>query len=310
MNNHVVPLRLDIALACVWEATARKLGNVHPKADFCGTTYLDFVVSAVAISESLGSTAIGSVGESILQAIRATRLVTRSNTNLGIVLLLAPLVKAADGITPYNFANDEGDAELTQSTLHNQLRVVLKTLTVRDAELTYEAIRLAVPGGMGQTATQDIRNAPTVTLREAMELAAKHDMIARQYRDDYAAVFEFGVPALQAALTSHSCLEAAIIELQLRWLAEFPDSLIHRKLGASAARDVQNRSRELLRQGGIIHAQGRAAGVELDRYLRSIENRLNPGTTADLITTCLFIALRQHKIDRSTPFHWNVPDWL
>src|SRR5438128_8315043 len=84
-------LGLHAQLACIWEATARKPGNVHRFRDFEGTTYLDFIQSAVAIAPVLERASEQRVGETILQCVRATQAITRTNTNLGIILLLTPL---------------------------------------------------------------------------------------------------------------------------------------------------------------------------------------------------------------------------
>ena len=70
------------------------------------------------------------------------------------------------------------------------------------------------------------------------------------------------------------------------------------------------RARHVLSLGGIGTPEGRRAGVELDAHLRSDGNKLNPGTTADLVAACLFVALRENKVTPSAPFRWNVPDWL
>ena len=49
-------------------------------------------------------------------------------------------------------------------------------------------------------------------LREAMKLAADRDMVARQYANEFADVFDFGVPAFVDALARFGCVEAAIID--------------------------------------------------------------------------------------------------
>src|ERR1051326_4294349 len=137
--------------ACVLEATARKAGNVHPEASFADLAYQDFIISADAAAPILARTGELGVGHAIFEAVAATKNITRSNTNLGIILLLAPLAavprhtRLADGI---------GD--------------VLKGLTLEDAQWAYQAIRLAQPGGMGQVDNEDISRPPTTTLREAM----------------------------------------------------------------------------------------------------------------------------------------------
>jgi triphosphoribosyl-dephospho-CoA synthase len=292
-------------LACIWEVTARKLGNVHRYADFPGLTYLDFVVAAgelrVALDWAhrcwLGSRDI-SLGNSIAAAIQANQRTVGTNTHLGIILLLMPL--AAVFVEPHPVLGPP----------RNCIDHVLALLTVADARKVYEAIRLLQPGGVGKVEQQDLSSEPTVTLLEAMKLAADRDMVARQYANGFADVFDFGVPAFLAGFERFGCVEAAIIDSQLRWLAEYPDSLIARKNGPVAAEDVRKRAAEVLKLGGLVTPEGRRAGVALDRHLRSDGNKLNPGTAADLITACLFVALRENKVQPSAPFRWDVPDWL
>src|SRR5205823_5657393 len=90
------------------------------------------------------------------------------------------------------------------------------------------------------------------------------------------------------ARPASTTVEPAVIECHFTWLAEFPDSLIARKNGPAVAEDARQRVRHVLSLGGLDTAEGRAAGVELDRYLRSDGNKLNPGTSADLVAACLF----------------------
>jgi triphosphoribosyl-dephospho-CoA synthase len=240
-------------------------------------------------------------GLRIKSAIAATYHTINTNANLGIVLALAPLAAIF-----FDCAQINPDAPRPRE----DIRTVLAGLTVRDAEYVYEAIRLANPGGLGEAPEQDVRNEPTVTLLEAMKLAADRDLIARQYANNYSDVFDFGVPAFLHAFEKFGRVEPAIIECHLKWLAEFPDSLIARKNGLPVAEDVQRRVKHVLSLGGLDTKGGRAAGVELDRYLRSDGNKLNPGTTADLVAACLFVALRENKITPSAPFRWDVEDWL
>jgi triphosphoribosyl-dephospho-CoA synthase len=201
-------------------------------------------------------------------------------------------------------------ASVHTEALRAGLASVLSGLSTSDAQRVYEAIRLANPGGLGDAPEQDVRTAPTVTLLEAMRFAADRDMIARQYANGFADVFDFGVPAFLDAFTRFGCVEAAIIDSQFRWLARYPDSLIARKNGLAVAEDVQKRAAAVLQLGGIATPDGRAAGVALDKHLRSDGNKLNPGTTADLITACLFVSMRENKVAPSAPFRWNATDWL
>ncbi len=282
-------------IACIWEVSARKPGNVHPTAEFHDLSSLDFLLSASTMRSGFADFDKLGVGERVRRAILETRKVVGRNTNLGIVLLLAPLLDSSESPVP---------------SLRSLLMRVLESLSREDAAAVYEAIRLANPGGLGDAPQQDVRDEPTVTLLEAMKLAADRDMIARQYANGFADVFDFGTPAFLDAFAKFGCVEAAIIDCQLRWLAAFPDSLIARKNGDHVAEDVQKRAAGVQNLGGIATPEGRAAGVELDQYLRSDGNRLNPGTTADLIAACLFVALREGRIAPSAPFRWTVSDWL
>lgn len=291
-------IALRAQIAAVWEATARKPGNVHPGAAFADVEYTDFVIAAGLLGQVLatwsrGPNFVPSVGRAIMLGGGHSRYWVDSNTNLGIALLLVPLAVPND---THHYRTD--------------LVRVLERLTVEDARYVYEAIRIANPGGLGHAPEQDVRSEPTVTLLEAMRLAADRDMVARQYANGFADVFDFGVPTFLTAFERFGCIEAAIIDSQLRWLTEYPDSLIARKNGPAVAADVQRQAGEVLRLGGIVTPEGRRAGIALDRHLRSNGNKLNPGTTADLITACLFVALRENKVSPSAPFRWDVPDWL
>lgn len=289
--------------ACCWEASSRKVGNVHPTASFSDMEFTDFILSGAvlncAVTTVSGSSNINqrSVGWMVTLIVEETRTCIQSNTNLGIALLLVPLIRG----TP---------RQLFMPDLRESVCSQLEQLTVFDAEMVYRAIRQLNPGGLGDAPEQDVRDEPTVTLLEAMRLAQDRDMIARQYANGFADVFDFGVPAFSEAFAKFGCVEAAVIDSQLRWLAAYPDSLIARKNGPAVAADVQKRAADVLALGGIATPEGRAAGVALDAFLRSDGNKLNPGTTADLITACLFVSLRENKVTPSARFRWNVADWL
>ena len=168
---------------------------------------------------------------------------------------------------------------------------MLRALTVDDARGAYAAIRLAGPGGLDEPVEHDVREEPRVTLREAMAAAAQRDTIAGEYVSDYAVTFELGLPALRDALGDGLRPRDATVELALRLLAAVPDTLIARKRGAAAAGRVAAGAREVLGAGGVRSASGRTALAEFDASLRSDGNALNPGTTADVVTAVLFVAL-------------------
>lgn len=264
-----------IRAACVLEATARKLGNVHPQASFNDLTYEDFVFSADAIAPILARAKVLGVGRAIFDAARATNERVGRNTNLGIILLLAPLAAVPD------------DVPLTDG-----IGAVLAGLTVDDAELAYRAIRLSRPGGMGHVEAQDISERPTGTLLEVMRLAADRDLIARHYAENFAIVLQFGVPYLARVANFKQQWEPAIVGLQLELLARYSDSLVARKCGRETAEEVSRRADAVLKAGGPGNHDAQTELDAFDRWLRADGNRRNPGTTADLITAALFAGFR------------------
>jgi len=259
--------------ACLIEVSAPKPGNVTPAHDFPDTTYLDFLLSAAAIGPAFRDAARRGVGATVLQAVRDTRRLVRANTNLGIVLLLAPLARAAGS---------------GNGPLRERVSRVLADLTLADAEDAFAAIRLAAPGGLGRVETEDVHGEPGRTLREAMALAADRDSIAREYVMDYELTFGLAAPALRQARAAGCSWPEAAVEAYLRTLAEVPDSLVARKEGPEAARAVSAGARQVLAASRAARKEALAA---FDAELRSHGNRRNPGTTADLVAAGLFVAL-------------------
>ena len=256
-------------LACVLEVSAEKPGNITPSHDFDDSTYEDMLRCAIAVGPEL--VVDRGVGETVLAAVEASRRVAPSNTNLGIALLLAPLAKAA----------------LAGGPLRKRLGETLRALDVADARAAYAAIRLAGAGGLHEPVEHDVRAEPEIGLREAMAAAAGRDSVASEYVTDFALTFEVGLPALR------NLTREAIVELHLRLLAHTPDTLIARKAGADAAARVSADAREVL--------AGRRTLESFDASLRTDGNRLNPGTTADLVTATVFVALVEGILAPSSP---------
>jgi triphosphoribosyl-dephospho-CoA synthase len=267
-------------LACVLEVSAEKPGNITPSHDFHDTSYEDMLASAIAVGPELARAGKRAVGETVLAVVEASRRVAPANTNLGIALLLAPLVKAwLDG-----------------GPLRDRLGATLRALDVADARAAYAAIRISGAGGLEERVEHDVRSEPAVGLRAAMAGAAGRDSVASEYVTDYALTFDTGVPALVAALGDGLGVRDAIIELHLRLLDRAPDTLIARKRGAEAAERVSAGARDVLAAGGMRTVAGRRALQRFDASLREPGNALNPGTTADLVTATLFVALVERML--------------
>jgi len=273
-------------LACLLEASAETPGTVTPTHHFHDTRYEDFLASAAAIGPVLAHAGERPVGATILAAVDATALWSPANTNLGIILLFAPIARAA--------LTSSSQEALTRDALRRQLAIVLDSTTVADAQDAYVAIRRARPGGLRAVSEQDVSRAdvaPTVTLRDAMALAERRDRVAREYATVFASVFDVGLPTLEAARRDGLHWDAATTDLFLTLLAAAADTLIERKLGTPVAAAVSRQAMHIVALGGVRTDAGRAALAALDAELRDDRNQRNPGTTADLTAATLFVAL-------------------
>jgi triphosphoribosyl-dephospho-CoA synthase len=284
-----VAIAVRAQFACVLEASAPKPGNVSPGHPFADVRFEDFIASAEAIARPLEGAGRRPLGETILLAVRATAERTRANTNLGIVLLLAPLARAAVRLLDAPVVVADRDARLT--SLRVEVGRVLAETTVDDTTSVYRAIRLANPGGLGSADDQDVANEPTVALLEAMRLAAGRDGVAREYATTYETTFGTGVPALLRARADGIAVSDAIVETYLTLLAAAPDTHIVRRGGDDLAQRVSRRAAECLAAGGVRSESGREQIAAMDASLRDPRNLANPGTSADLTAATLFAAL-------------------
>jgi len=277
-------------MACLLEVSAPKPGNVNRLHNFADLRFEDFLWSALAIGPAMEAAVKTRVGQTIWQAIHDTQQVVNTNTNLGIVLLLAPLAKAATQLV--NSQEQNGDPQDQLKQLRGKLGKILGSLTVEDARMAYAAIRLAQAGTLGQVGEGDVTEEPKIGLLEAMALAQERDAIAREYVSGYAISFEVGYPALAKAYQESGELSMAIVQAYLTILSQVPDTLIARKRGSEMARQVSQWAADALAIGGALTPEGQETLVNLDRLLREPENHsLNPGTTADLTCAAIFLYL-------------------
>lgn len=266
-------------LACLLELLAPKPGNVHRYRDLPDLRLVEFAASALAIGDALDRAGSDGIGPAVERAIAETRHLVSTNTNLGMVLLLAPLAAVPAGIS-----------------LSLGINTVLDATTIDDARAVYRAIRLAQPGGLGSVPDQDVAAEPSRPLRAVMALAADRDLVARQYAGGFHEVLDEARPILESSVGQGRSIETAIVSAHLDLLARHPDSLIVRKAGIAIAREVSRRAADVLASGWPDRPEGVRMCAEFDDWLRHPARRLNPGTTADLVTAALYAALRDGTI--------------
>ncbi len=256
--------------ACELDVAVRKPGNVSRASPGHGMQAQHFLDAAQAAAEPLLKPG-ARVGERIEASVAASWAAAGCNTNLGILLLCAPLAAAAESTLP----------------LSHSLQAVLAALDVEDARAAYRAIVQANPGGLGHAEQADVHAAPAIDLRAAMALAARRDSVARQYAEGFHEVLA-AAQGLGFALSDsadRALRDATVQRVYLGYLARWPDSHIVRKHGEALAQIVMSAA-----QGW----QGRErpgedpAFAAWDESLK--QQGLNPGTSADLTVATLFAA--------------------
>jgi triphosphoribosyl-dephospho-CoA synthase len=258
--------------ACRAELDAPKPGNVHVFADGHRMIADEFVRSAQAAAGPLSASG-ARVGARILGAVEATFAAVGANTNLGIILLCAPLAAAAEAKSP---------------DLRMALSEILQNLDIEDADLAFAAIVRAAPGGLGHAPRYDVFEPAKVRLLEAMNEAADRDRIGRQYARNFADVFDLGLPNLTAALRRYTDPKWATLTAYLGFLSEFPDSHILRKYDAKTAEQVRHKAAAFLATLREADDPARLLPDLLawDAALKA--DGVNPGTSADLTVATLF----------------------
>jgi len=254
--------------SCLEELDAPKPGNVHKFRSGHAMDWRDFEVSARVIAPVLTDLAIP-IGVRIYRAVEATLAETKCNTNLGIVLLAAPLAEAA--LLP------------AKGSLRIRVNRVLSSLTMEDSQAVFDAIALASPGGLGQRTDHDVRRPATITLIQAMQIAAPDDYVARQYATGFDDILGFGLRRVRYANRRWpQCPWAQALWTYLGFLARKPDSHVRRKYGQAGVSTAMALGKKLERamRGADQPAYLLPDLLAADDFLKS--RNINPGTSADM----------------------------
>jgi len=296
-----------LQLAILLEVSAYpKPGNVHRTADFQKTIYEHFLASTVALTPHFKHAAeqgvvtnkrimlnqIG-IGEIIKNAVAdVTTWQHGGNTLLGSIILLVPMATAA-GLT---FAEN---TTFSISKFRSNLKPVVESTTPQDAVNVYEAIALAQPGGLGKTPKLDVTDGKSkkeildegINLFGVFKISAAWDSISAEWVNNYHITFDIGYPFFVRQLEETKDVNVATVHTYLKVLSEVPDTLISRKAGAKQAKRVSIHANRILEAGGLTTKNGRSGLLKLDRRLHDQAHKLNPGTSADITSAILAIAI-------------------
>ena len=252
------------------EINALKPGNVSRQADGHGMTANDFLLSADLVAPIMCDTRL-SIGQRILESVKITRTQIGMNTNLGMILLFAPLIISVENIIDRSVA-----------AMQNKLRLVLTSVDKTDSSLIFQAISKANPGGLGQSSKFDVHTHPDCTLLDAMAVASERDTIARQYTSGFNDIFTTGLTVIKDYTARWNSVEWASVACYLTFLSTIPDSHITRKYGTGIAEQVLKQATVITERFIKNNRPENAvdALLEFDRDMKG--RRINPGTSADM----------------------------
>jgi len=258
------------------EVNALKPGNISRYADGHGMTLADFTRSAELVTPILCDPSL-SVGQRIQQSVKKTKENLACNTNLGMLLLFAPLIRAAE-LDPENYMH-----------LQQILSSVLQALDTAEAMLICEAIRLANPGGLGQSDRYDVHSVIECGMQQVMTQAQDKDSIARQYVTNFQDIFSIGLSTIKDFNRRWNSVEWATVACYMTFLADFPDSHVQRKYGEQAAENTRIKA-SLIAENFKNNINPDDAVIVLLEYDTELKKAsINPGTSADLTAASVLV---------------------
>lgn len=283
-----------------------KPGNVHRTADFEKTRYEHFLASAIAVGPHFKHAAKQGMllhhGKIGLDRVRVGKIIKEAvvdvsswqhggNTILGSIILLVPIA-VATGLTL-------ASGKFSISRLRKNIKLVVESTTPEDAVNLYEAISIAQPGGLGKAPKLDVTDATSkkkiikekVSLYEVFKISAPWDSISSEWVDNYHITFNIGYPFFAQQLEETNDINTATVHTFLKILSEVPDTLIARKAGMPQAKEVSAQAKIVLEKGGLTTHEGRDFLLKFDAKLRASAHKFNPGTTADITSAVLALAI-------------------
>lgn len=289
MDSKTIAKIAQIA-SCLEVSGFPKPGNVHRTRDYDDMVFEDFLISGIVIGDTIKELAdnvnkqdlaSANLGKYILEAVRETDNWIANNTNLGIVMLLVPISAAVVISNDFN--------EIRKNVVE-----LMASTTVEDAINLYHAINIADAGGMGEQDEYDVASENAIkelkdnnqTMYDVLKISSPWDRLAQELTTDLPVCFDIGYKEY-SKLKNETSLNMSAVLTFLKILSTTPDTLISRKYGDEKAQDISKKALGLLdfkeddNFNDLIE--------EFDDYL--FENKLNPGTTADLTAASIMLSL-------------------
>ena len=279
-------------IACCLEVSSFKPGNVHRNKDYDDIKYHHFLNSGVAFGDIIykASKDPRNIGQYIKLAVIESKKWSPSNANLGIIMLHTPIATTTGQMEEFNI-----------NTLKKEIKNTVKNTTTDDAIAVYDAIEIAMPNinppkegpdAQKNDAKQELRE-KNLTLYDVFKISSSWDSISYEWTKGFNISFE-GYYLLNKYYKQYNNINLATTKTFLNILSNHPDTLIARKKDENTSKMVSNKAKE------VLNNFNEESLLKFDKFLSNEGNKLNPGTTADLIASSLMIFLLDRINNKNT----------
>ena len=279
-------------IACCLEVSSFKPGNVHRNKDYDDIKYHHFLNSGVAFGDIIykASKDPQNIGQYIKLAVIESKKWSPSNANLGIIMLHTPIATTTGQMEEFNI-----------NTLKKEIKNTVKNTTTDDAIAVYDAIEIAMPNinppkegpdAQKNDAKQELRE-KNLTLYDVFKISSSWDSISYEWTKGFNISFE-GYYLLNKYYKQYNNINLATTKTFLNILSNHPDTLIARKKDENTSKMVSDKAKE------VLNNFNEESLLKFDKFLSNEGNKLNPGTTADLIASSLMIFLLDRINNKNT----------
>ncbi|MEM3395976.1 MAG: triphosphoribosyl-dephospho-CoA synthase [Thermoplasmata archaeon] len=277
-------LQLATTKALVIECTVPKPGNVSRYHDFPEQKFEHFLVSGIELGMRLPELAAKfSLGDTVMKATRTMLSVQKGgNTHLGSIFLLTPLLASAcanNGVV--NFADVQ--TRIKRADWEDTLKYI-KAIRMTDFD------KLPDIEGKLNVKSDDIANfvrRKKVALYDWMSAGIEVNGICYEYVECYKLTQGTAKEIIE---NLDKGIEKAVQHGFLFALSSYVDNLVIGKKGKRYALQLQKLAAELYNKRAAFAPVGCKSQMKFRQLFKKLErDEVNPGTTADIIVSALFL---------------------
>lgn len=231
------------------------------------------MLTVVPVRDALGRSGSLEVGETLLEAVSASRRIA-DFSDARSAGYLVPLARAA--------LLGQPSQRVLRGLGHGDVAPFARALGMsRYAGPLIGALEIALGAG-GEA-----------TLLDAMRSVSGRDPLAREYARSYEITRQLTRPALRSAIARADSPRASLVHAYLETLSEVPDLDVTARAGRKESEEVSRMARGALKAGGVRSRRGLQTIANLDGLLRA-DSRLAPTATEPPVIAAAFLVSLEH----------------